>query len=450
MMPIVKVKIDNEIDIVLAHKRAKQLGGMTGLTFADQAKFAAAVSEISRNTIEHAYGGEVRFLVEEKNGNISLFACIADSGNGISDLEDLLLTLPRKKGKGLGIKSSKKLVDFFDIQTEAGQGTRIKLGMRLPLKHPPINQNILKGWKEHFESELPVSPYEELKKQNDELIQALEEVKFKNVIVENQLEEIRQLNYELQKQNAEVSKLSKEKEHRNLLLEEKNKQLDEFAYIVSHDLKAPLNNMYGLLQIFEEDDPNKERLEEMQMFADQVDKMKRMIDNILSYARSGNESVEKTKVSVSKLINTIITGLPQRPGIKIKVQPYLPDLFTEEIYLEQIFSNLISNALKHHDKEAGIIKVNGTVGNQGFIEFEVSDDGPGIPTVKKGRIFDLFNTIQKSRSMHNTGIGLAIVKKIVEMKGGTIRVEDNSPTGSKFIFTWPIGLADSTEINLNK
>lgn len=434
---IVRVKISNEVDIVLAHKRAKQMAEMTGLNFAEQARFSAAVSEISRNTIEHAEGGDISFFVKEIPGGLSLNAVVEDKGKGIGNVEDVLKSSFVRRGKGVGIRSSKKLVDFFDIDSASGMGTRVNLGMKLPCNHPPINPAILKGWREYFENELPVSPYEELKRQNDELIETLEQLKYKNMLIENQLEEIKRLNVELQKQNEEVRKLSREKEEQNFQLREKNNQLDEFAHIVSHDLKAPLNNMSGLLEIFREETGGENGEQELNMFEGQVLKMKKMIENILTYARAGKEGVEKSDVDLSHLFQEIAPALPQKPGISVEFPGEVPVIRTEEIYLHQIFSNLIGNAVKHHDKEQGHVRVAFQKKRKGLCEFAVSDDGPGIEAGKKEKIFELFHTIKTNKTIYSTGIGLSIVKKIVEMKGGKIWIEDNHPRGSRFIFTWP-------------
>ncbi|WP_028981389.1 sensor histidine kinase [Sporocytophaga myxococcoides] len=439
---IVKVKIDNELDIVVAHKRARQLATLTGLNFSNQAKYAAAISEISRNTLEHANGGEIMFYINEISGSLCLSSVIRDEGNGISDINKIMNAFPGRMGKGVGIKNTQRLVDFFNIQSESGKGTQVELGMKLPANHPPINRIIIKGWAQHFLNEKPVSPYEELKKQNDELIDALEQLKYKNLMVENQLEEIKRLNTELQKQNAEISSLSKDKERRNKQLEEKNKQLDEFSYIVTHDLKAPLNNMLGLIDVFKDEIRETNINDEFEMFVGQVEKMQKLVGNIVSYTRSGKENIVKSNVNLSNLLEEIIKFLPSKDGVSVEVPRDIPSIYTEEIYLEQIFNNLIGNALKYHDKKQGSIKISYKVCENGMYQFGVCDDGPGVPDGQKDKVFDLFHTINQNRSIESTGIGLAIVKKIIESKGGNIWIEDNIPFGANFMFTWPASASE--------
>lgn len=446
---IVKVKLDNELDIVVAHKRARQLANLTGLNFATQAKFSAAVSEISRNTIEYASGGEVSFFIKENSGTLSLTALIEDKGDGIIDINRVLQAFPNRQGRGVGIKNSQRLVDHFNIHSEPNNGTKVELCMKLPLNHPPINRIIINGWSQHFENEKPVSPYEEIKKQNDELIDALDQLKYKNLMVENQLEEIKRLNSELQKQYSEITILSKEKEKQNKQLEEKNKQLDEFSYIITHDLKAPLNNMLGLIEVFKEEIKDTSVSGEFDMFMDQVTKMQKMVESIVSYTRSGKESIPISKVDISVMLSGILKFLPSKDGLSVHVQEHIPILYTEEIYLDQIFSNLIGNAIKYHDKEDGYVGISYRDCNNGFIEFSVSDNGPGVPEDQKSKIFDLFHTIHQNKSIESSGIGLAIVKKIIESKGGRIWVENNIPQGAKFIFTWPVRINEEVLNSIN-
>jgi|GEM_PF-1670663 len=437
-----RIYIQNELDVMLAHKRGKQLAEITGLNFADQSKFAAAVSEISRNAVEHGEEGEIKFIIAESGIKFWLKAIVQDKGKGIEDINEALTKGPDKKGKGIGIVNAKKLVDQFEIESRYGHGTTVRLSMHIPPSHPPINESIINGWKEFFENEAVLSPYEMLKKQNFQLIDTLEQVKVKNIMIENQLEEIKRLNNQLEKNNGEISRLSSEMIQQNTQLKKKNNELDEFAYIVTHDLKAPLNNMLGLVTYMESEASGHES--DFGMLKEQVNRMHELINNILSYAKSGRENVQRREVNVGALVKEIVKGLAVPANINIHISNELPVLFTEQIYLHQIFSNLISNAIKYHDKEHGNIWIEHGL-TDSCCEFTVADDGAGIPEQKKEEIFNMFSTIRSKKSVDSTGMGLAIVKKIIESKGGSIKVEDNLGAGSKFIFTWPEAIVEKKD-----
>ena len=432
---ILCITLKNDFDLVLAYRRAMQLGGMGGLSFAEQSKFATAVSEICRNAIEHAKEGKIIFTFFDAPALI-LEASISDSGKGIANIKEALEGFNPRGKKGLGLKNAQRLVDVFKINSVVNEGTTVKLQKHLPLQHPPINGKIIDGWREHLKKEKPESPYEAIKKQNEQLLEALDQLKLKNLLIENQLDEINGLNHQLQNSNIEVNKLLQEREEKNRQLEEQNKSMEDFAHIISHDLKAPINNLVGLLKHLRENlIPGEEKV--LGMMENQLKKMSNMIRDLLAYATGGQQNIETSEVHTEKLINEVISTFNVPSGIHIKIQGDLPIIQTEEVFLQQVFYNLIGNALKYHDKDKGEIIVEGKGINEHLFQFTVADDGPGIPKEEKDKIFNIFHTIRKAHSLDSTGIGLSIVKKLIMNKGGKIKVEDNYPRGAKFIFSWP-------------
>ncbi|MBC3539601.1 ATP-binding protein [Rufibacter sediminis] len=437
--PITTIKLQNELDVVLAYKRAMQLSEFSGIPIASQTKFATAVSEICRNVLEHVGDGTIRFSMIENRGILSLEAYVTDRGRGIPNVEDLLdRKYTPSGGKGQGIYSSRKLVDFFHIESDFEKGTRVRLQKRIPGNHPPINKAIIQGWADYFNVESEISPYAEIKRQNMQLIELMEQLRVRTIEAEYQLQEIQHLNQELQTSNHEINVLLQEREKKNQQLEKVNKTLDEFAHTITHDLKAPLQNILGLSDAVTDFllEGEIERAQEvMPMIQQQTQRMEHLITDVLAYSLTGRQQVQSKPVSVGQLVNAVISTLTVPEGIRIHVPDNLPVLEAEEIYLQQVFGNLLTNAIKYHDQPTGNIWIK--VSQQGgYWEFVVEDDGPGIPAQNQEKVFELFETTSDVNHPDSTGIGLAIVRKIMQEKEGRVWVKSNG-RGTAMHFTWP-------------
>lgn len=217
-----------------------------------------------------------------------------------------------------------------------------------------------------------------------------------------------------------------------------NKQLDEFVYIVSHDLKAPLRGLASLCNFIEEElgpQPKQEVMDLLLMMKSRTFRMQSLIDGILHYSRMANSICEKEEVSCNELITSVIDLLEPPKNIKFDIQDNLPVLVTEKIKLHEVFQNLISNAIKYNNKESGIIKVK-YFSYPGHYEFSVSDNGCGIKQEHFEKVFGIFQTLNSKDKVESTGIGLTIVKKIIEQQQGEIKIDSEPGLGSTFSFTW--------------
>ncbi|MEG4232210.1 PAS domain S-box protein [Microcoleus sp. Pol11C3] len=223
------------------------------------------------------------------------------------------------------------------------------------------------------------------------------------------------------------------------VLRKRNQELDQFAYVVSHDLKAPLRAIANLSSWIEEDlseSMTEDTIHQMNLLRGRVHRMEGLIEGLLQYSRVGRIQVPSEMVKVEKLLAEIIDSLAPPSGFEVKVEPGMPTFVTEKLPLQQVFSNLISNAIKHNRGESGHVKIS-VKELDDFYEFSVGDDGPGIAPQYHDKVFVIFQTLEARDKVENTGIGLSLVKKIVEGQGGCISLESAEGEGATFRFTWP-------------
>jgi signal transduction histidine kinase len=223
------------------------------------------------------------------------------------------------------------------------------------------------------------------------------------------------------------------------LLKRKNEELDQFAHIVSHDLKAPLRGIDNVISWIDEDHGQElapKVHEYLGLVKGRIVRAENLIGGILSYARVGKEEHGKENVSVAELVNEIAGSLALASAFRIEVSPSLPVLQTERVPLLQVFQNLLSNAVKYNDKPDGLARVWHEEDGDKY-RFFVSDNGPGIAPHYQQRIFVIFQTLQERDSFESTGVGLAIVKKVLDARNETITLQSTPGGGATFSFTWP-------------
>lgn len=221
------------------------------------------------------------------------------------------------------------------------------------------------------------------------------------------------------------------------LLKRSNEELDQFAHIVSHDLKAPLRGISNVVSWIEED--HKEELtpkvsEYMELIKGRVIRAENLIEGLLSYAKADKEEIEKEQIALSSLVKEVLDTLPDMGHVKVEIAD-LPVVHGEKLWLFQIFSNLIGNAVKHNEKPGPAVKIYYEEQPDHY-EFFIEDNGNGIEKHYQRRIFTIFQTLKDRDSFESTGVGLAIVKKIIETKKQHINVVSAPGKGSVFSFTW--------------
>jgi two-component system sensor kinase FixL len=218
-----------------------------------------------------------------------------------------------------------------------------------------------------------------------------------------------------------------------------NEELTNFAYVVSHDLKTPLRGIGALADWIATDYADKfndEGKEHMRLLIQRAHRMGAMIDGILQYSRVGRVREAVALIDLNRLLPEVIDLLAPPPGIEILVEPGLPQVVAEPTRLSQVFHNLLSNAIKYMGKPTGVVRI-GYVDDGHEWRFFVADDGPGIDPRHFERIFQLFQTLAPRDRVESTGVGLALVKKIVEMYHGRVWVDSAPGAGAAFCFTIP-------------
>jgi PAS domain S-box-containing protein len=232
-------------------------------------------------------------------------------------------------------------------------------------------------------------------------------------------------------------------------LESANEELKSFAYVVSHDLKAPLRAIGALADWLSTDYLDKfddEGREHMRLLVSRVHRMGNLIDGILQYSRVGRVREAPVEVKVDEVLRDVIDFIAPSPNVTITIENTLPSIVIEPTRIQQIFQNLLSNAIKYMDKPQCEIRI-GCIAEGEHWRFRISDNGPGIESRHFEKIFQLFQTLAPRDRVESTGVGLTLVKKIVEMYGGNIWVESTPGEGTTFFFTLPktVAIANSTK-----
>lgn len=232
-----------------------------------------------------------------------------------------------------------------------------------------------------------------------------------------------------------------------LELRRSNADLEKFAYVASHDLKAPLRGIANLAEWIEEDigdNLTPESKHHLTLLKSRIERLSALLEGLLSYSRAGRAKSEVQDVGIGDIISEIFNMIVADQEFELKLPSYLPTIKTAEVPFEQVVGNLISNAVKHHDKTHGVIKVE-CERHHDRLEFRVTDDGPGIEPKYHDRVFGIFQTIKSRDEVEGSGIGLSIVEKVLESVDCAIWIESDPAQrrGATVHFTWPVVWPDS-------
>ena len=230
-----------------------------------------------------------------------------------------------------------------------------------------------------------------------------------------------------------------------------NRELDQFAYIVSHDLKSPLRGINSLAEWIAEDlgpDLPEEVQGHLKMLKQRVDLMQRLINDLLLYARTGRQKEIAEALDLNEIIDEVLSNIHTPAAFTVEVQDKLPPINGAKTEFLQIFFNLISNSIKYRSSDSGRISIGGKTEDDST-QIWVTDDGIGIEPRYHDKIFEVFQRLDLAENIEGTGIGLAIVKKVVEGQGGNIAVTSDLGKGAKFLLSFPSNNND-WEINTHR
>lgn len=281
---------------------------------------------------------------------------------------------------------------------------------------------------------------EQLKEQAMEVETQSEELSAQNEELVALTDEQRRTNEALQDALARAEAAREEAARSAAVAEEAYGELDQFAYVASHDLKAPLRGIANLAQWIQDDlgeQLGAESAEHMRLLQGRVHRMEALIDGILAYSRASRAVSKPEQVDVGQLVHDVVELLATGESVTTELPAEMPTVEAERVKLQQVFMNLIGNAVKfaRAARPDPVVRVSWRDTGDAY-QFSVSDNGPGIAPEYHERIWGIFQTLEARDKVEGTGIGLSVVKKIVEARGGRVWLESSPGAGAAFHFTW--------------
>ena len=440
---ITSVLIQQEPDVVAARQRTRQIASALGFDTQDQTRLATAVSELARNAYGYAGGGKIEFMIEGQTTPQVMLIRVSDKGPGIANLGAILEGRYRSStGMGLGIIGARRLVDQCDIQTAPKQGTAVVLKKMLPHRAPLVTTARLNEIVGTLAVQRPENAFDEVRRQNQELLQALSDARERQ-------EELSRVNQELEDTNRGVVALYAELDERASHLRRADEIKTRFLSDMSHEFRTPLSSILalsGLLLDRADGELSAEQEKQVGFIRRSAEGLLDLVNDLLDLAKieAGKVEVRPTEFSVAGLFSAVRGMLrpllmAQTVNLVFEEPEATAVLYSDESKVSQILRNFISNALKFTDR--GEIRVKAELNkDQSTATFSVADTGLGIALEDQERIFEEFTQVESpvQRKVKGTGLGLPLCRKLATLLGGRIELVSQVGVGSTFSLTIPI------------
>jgi signal transduction histidine kinase/DNA-binding response OmpR family regulator len=438
--PLSTIALRNERDVVQARQRAREIAALLAFDNQEQIRLATATSEMARNAFRYARGGKVTFMVQTGRPQM-LEIVISDTGPGIENLNDIFEGRYRSEtGMGLGIVGTQRLMDNFDI-TSSSTGTLVRMGKELPIAAPILTSTKMHELANKLSEKTADSPYDEIDRQNRELLKTLQELRSRQ-------EELAILNRELEDTNRGVVALYAELDERADYLRRASDLKTSFLSNISHEFRTPLNSIMSLARILLDrldGELTGEQETQVGFILESAKTLAEMVNDLLDIAKveAGKVRIRVKTFEIGELFSALKGMLKPLLADNTSVElnffegPNLPTLRTDEGKVSQILRNFISNAIKFTPQ--GEIKI-AAEQRENSVLFEVTDTGIGIPADKLEEVFQEFAQVENPLQgrYRGTGLGLPLCRQLATLLGGKVWVTSELGRGSSFFTELPI------------